>query len=123
MARRPQTTRIIKVGDRVRVPFGRELTPATVIELRGPIGSGGRELYRVRLDLPEDEVDSPFELESCCLILILQHLVDAVRFGIRVVDPTEGASLRLGPFDGSGLEVGETAVRLVELVAERVLRA
>jgi hypothetical protein len=41
--------RKFRVGDHVRFPLGRRTVSGTVIEIRGPIGIGGRTLVRVRV--------------------------------------------------------------------------
>lgn len=55
-----------KVGDRVRVRYGLRSPLGTIVEDRGFLGSGGRRLFRVKLEfdppnvtfteLPEDEL-------------------------------------------------------------------
>ena len=55
-----------RVGDRVRVPLGLQRYLGTVVEDRGFLSSGGRRLYRVKvefdppnltfIELPEDEL-------------------------------------------------------------------
>lgn len=50
-----------KVGSKVVVTFGGRDATAVVIEDRGPIGVGGRQLLRVRLDI--EEVSEPIEFE------------------------------------------------------------
>ena len=55
-----------KVGDRVRLPLGLQRYLGTVVEDRGFLSSGGRRLYRVKvefdppnltfIELPEDEL-------------------------------------------------------------------
>jgi hypothetical protein len=55
-----------KVGDRVRVRLGFHDHPGTIIEDRGLLGTGGRRLWRVKVDfdppnvtfieLPENEL-------------------------------------------------------------------
>ncbi len=39
-----------KVGDRVRVPLGLQTYPGTIVEDRGLLSSGGRRLYRVKVE-------------------------------------------------------------------------
>ncbi len=39
---------IFQVGDRVLVPWGDLKIPAVVIEDRGPLGQGGKQIVRVR---------------------------------------------------------------------------
>src|SRR5260370_4603507 len=63
---KPSNRPSFKVGDRVRVPLGLQSAAGTVIEDRGLLGSGGRRLFRVKVDfdppnvtfieLPEDEM-------------------------------------------------------------------
>jgi len=43
------------VGDRVQIPSGRFPLEGEVVEDRGPLGVGGRRLYRVRLFMETDE--------------------------------------------------------------------
>jgi hypothetical protein len=55
-----------KVGDRVRVPLGLQRYLGTIVEDRGLLSSGGRRLYRVKvefdppnltfIELPEEEL-------------------------------------------------------------------
>jgi hypothetical protein len=49
------------VGSKVKLSFGGDDVVATVIEDRGPVGVGGRQLLRVRLDL--EDVGDPIEFE------------------------------------------------------------
>jgi hypothetical protein len=63
-ARRHPSASRFAVGDRVRIRFGERWVTARVIE-RGPIGVGGRDLLRIRVDdpgLPDD--DREFELSA-----------------------------------------------------------
>ena len=50
-----------RIGQRVRFERGGGWTEAIVMEDRGPLGIGGRKLYRVR-GLPDDPHES-FEIE------------------------------------------------------------
>ncbi|MCI0640291.1 MAG: hypothetical protein L0Y72_12595 [Gemmataceae bacterium] len=57
---------VFKVGDRVRVRLGIHNSLGTIVEDRGFLGSGGRHLFRVKVDfdppnvtfieLPEEEL-------------------------------------------------------------------
>ena len=47
-----------RVGDRVHVRFGPQNLIGTIVEDRGLITSGGRRLFRVRVDL--DATDTTF---------------------------------------------------------------
>ncbi len=49
---------LFRVGDRVSLLYGIRRTLARVIEDRGPLGVHGRRLYRVCLDLGQDEATS-----------------------------------------------------------------
>lgn len=63
---KPSAHPLFKVGDRVRVRFGLRSPLGTIVEDRGFLGSGGRRLFRVKLEfdppnvtfteLPEDEL-------------------------------------------------------------------
>ncbi len=63
---KPSNRSAFKVGDRVRVQLGLQTVLGTIIEDRGFLSSGGRRLYRVKVDfdppnetfieLPEDEL-------------------------------------------------------------------
>jgi len=58
---------IFDVGDRVLVPWGKDLKiPAEVIEDRGPLGIGGRQIVRVRfltdIVFPYEESEFPAEM-------------------------------------------------------------
>ncbi len=65
---RPLNRSSFNVGDRVRVRFGLQSTVGTIIEDRGFLSSGGRRLYRIKVDfdppnvtfieLPEDEIQA-----------------------------------------------------------------
>ena len=46
-----------KVGDWVSFPYGALMPIARIIEDRGRIGHGGRQLYRVELPIPDNEPD------------------------------------------------------------------
>ena len=57
---------IFKVGDRVLVPWGDDLKiPAVVIEDRGPLGQGGKQIVRVRFltDIVAPYEESEFRAE------------------------------------------------------------
>lgn len=57
-----------RVGDRVRIDFGRRKLTGTIVEDRGAIGAGGRHLYRVdvpmepldpmTVEVPEDDIEA-----------------------------------------------------------------
>jgi hypothetical protein len=63
---KPSERPVFKVGDRVSVRFGLQTSLGTIVEDRGFLASGGRHLFRVRLEfdpphvtfveLPEDEL-------------------------------------------------------------------
>lgn len=51
----------LRVGARVSLRFGRRSVRGTIIEDRGPLGIGGRRLWRVRLQM--NDVAEPIEIE------------------------------------------------------------
>jgi hypothetical protein len=53
----------LRVGDRVRFSFGGRRVLGTIVEDRGPLAAGGRQIFAVRakLDLAEESV---FELPA-----------------------------------------------------------
>lgn len=51
----------LRVGTRVSLRFGRRSVRGTIIEDRGPLGVGGRRLWRVRLQM--SDVSEPIEVE------------------------------------------------------------
>jgi hypothetical protein len=63
---KPSDSSSFKVGDRVKVRLGLQSSFGTIVEDRGFLSSGGRRLYRVRvefdppnvtfIELPEDEI-------------------------------------------------------------------
>jgi hypothetical protein len=53
-----------RVGDRVTFEFGTHTVVATVIEDRGYIGAGGRQLLRVRLPVEETDEFREFEVPA-----------------------------------------------------------
>jgi hypothetical protein len=55
--------RQVRVGDRVRFPFGARLVTGLVKEDRGPIGVGGRHLYLIQLPF-DDQFPSFVELPA-----------------------------------------------------------
>lgn len=61
MKRREPTSDIPAVGAQVRMRFGVKEVVATVIEHRGPLGRGGRQIVRVRFQF--EGADEPIELE------------------------------------------------------------
>ncbi len=58
--------RVLRVGNRVRFPFGADEVEALVIEDRGNLGVGGRQIVRVRILGREDftEPTSPANFED-----------------------------------------------------------
>jgi hypothetical protein len=50
MAKKKAEEPLLKLGDRVRVRYS-SYGPARVVELRGPLAPGGRQVYRVRVPL------------------------------------------------------------------------
>jgi len=56
-----QTPDVPEVGSSVRLLFGVKDVVAVVIEHRGPLGVGGRQIIRVRFKF--EEVDEPIEIE------------------------------------------------------------
>lgn len=57
------------VGDQVRFPFGTSKAAGTIIEDRGPIGVGGRRLYRIQFQFHDDEEPMHTELPASDLEL------------------------------------------------------
>lgn len=51
-----------KVGSRVKLMLGGREVRAVVVEDRGHLGVGGAQLLRVRLDIPEEDME-PVEFE------------------------------------------------------------
>ncbi len=49
-----------RVGDRIKIRFGARWEEGVVVEDRGPLGVGGRQLYRIRVPMPPAE---PLETE------------------------------------------------------------
>jgi hypothetical protein len=52
----------LRVGNRVKVPYGTEELEAVVVEDRGNLGVGGRQIVRVRLlgrDEPAQDAQDP----------------------------------------------------------------
>lgn len=47
MATRSQKKRPFGIGDKVRLSFGNRIVTGTVVEDRGRIGVGGRQLFRI----------------------------------------------------------------------------
>ena len=45
----------LRVGKLVRVRWGTDWLPGTIVEDRGPIGFGGRRLLRIRILFPDDQ--------------------------------------------------------------------
>lgn len=68
MAKIKMTKARFRVGDQVHVPFGARKVRATILEDRGPVGAGGRQIYRVELpmlyseplsvEVPEVEIEA-----------------------------------------------------------------
>jgi hypothetical protein len=52
------------VGDSVRFLFGVSKVDGTVVEDRGPLGVGGRRLYRIRFQFAADEEPMHIELPA-----------------------------------------------------------
>lgn len=52
------------VGDRVSFRFGTHMVVATIIEDRGFIGAGGRQLLRVQLPVEETDEFREFEVPA-----------------------------------------------------------
>jgi hypothetical protein len=48
MAKKKVDEPLLKLGDRVKVRYS-SFGPARVVELRGPLGPGGKQVYRVRV--------------------------------------------------------------------------
>lgn len=61
----------LNVQDRVRYPFGSLSLPATVIEDRGDIGVGGRQLVVIEVK-PTDETLDPYRVELPAEYLTLE---------------------------------------------------
>lgn len=59
--RRKHVGDTLKVGDQVKVAFGRDELIGTIVEDRGNIGVRGRRILRVRVNL---EHDNDFTFES-----------------------------------------------------------
>jgi hypothetical protein len=45
-----------KKGDRVRFRWGPQSPEGEIVEDRGPIGMGGRQLYRIKFDIGSNQV-------------------------------------------------------------------
>jgi len=69
MSSKTSFDRRFRVGDRVRFPFGPSKAAGTIIEDRGPIGVGGRRLYRIRFQFHADEEPMHTELPATDLEL------------------------------------------------------
>lgn len=54
------SSKVIRVGDQVKIDFGGSILFGKVSEDRGPIGVGGRRLYGITFDAGADE---PFYIE------------------------------------------------------------
>jgi len=54
-------------GQKVLVPFGLQIVPAVVTEVRGPFGIGGSFLCRVRLEGTDEADRADFELREDAL--------------------------------------------------------
>ena len=52
---------LLRVGDRATLRFGFEDVPVEVLEDRGPLGVGGRQIVRIKLI--QDPMDGEFETE------------------------------------------------------------
>lgn len=46
--KQPDAPQVWKVGDRVKIRYA-NFSRAMIVELRGPLGPGGAEIYRVRV--------------------------------------------------------------------------
>ena len=55
MATRLQKKRPFRIGDRVRLRFGNRTLTGTVVEDRGRIGVGGRQLFRIVVKMGDGE--------------------------------------------------------------------
>jgi hypothetical protein len=55
MATKTDSDKKFSVGDRVKFVFGLANAEGEVIEDRGPIGVGGRRLYRIRFSFSEGD--------------------------------------------------------------------
>lgn len=55
------SSKALRVGSRVSLRFGLRSVRGTIIEDRGPLGVGGRRLWRVRLEI--SDVAEPIEIE------------------------------------------------------------
>ncbi len=64
MSSRSSSERKFRVGDIVRFVFGVTKVEGTIIEDRGPIGVGGRRLYRIRFQFQLDEEPMYIELPA-----------------------------------------------------------
>lgn len=69
---RAKRSSLPSVGDRVRFTFGVSQWDGLIVEDRGPIGDGGRQLFRVRFPLhPKYEGEEQFtELPANELVII-----------------------------------------------------
>jgi hypothetical protein len=65
MATKKKSPQPLKLGDRVNIKYYPALR-ARIVELRGPLGPGGAQVYRVRIrrkpkpyfiELPEDQLE------------------------------------------------------------------
>jgi len=56
-----------RVGEHVRFVFGVTKVEGTIMEDRGPIGVGGRRLYRIRFQFESDEEPMYIELPAADL--------------------------------------------------------
>ena len=61
MAKSPRQNSALQVGTKVKLNFGGREVLATIIEDRGPLGVGRRQLLRVRLDI--EDIGEPIEFE------------------------------------------------------------
>ena len=68
----------LRLGDRVRMQFGREQVEGTVVEDRGNLGPDGERVYGVRFRL--DDVSDEMYTERC---------VDELRLVARAADTTD----------------------------------
>lgn len=63
MAKVRSTTSSFRVGDRVRVPFGRGTADAVILEDRGPIGWKGRHLFMIQIPMDPKDAADPLTFE------------------------------------------------------------
>jgi hypothetical protein len=64
MSQRTRKKPSFRVGDQVCFEFGGQMVVATIVEDRGFIGAGGRQLLRVRLPVEETDEGREFEIPA-----------------------------------------------------------